>query len=195
MRDIYFVSTMSQSRNLFICRIIFVFVLVVSFCDIILFPYLFADIIHSRYFSYPCNDEIAKSCIDLEDIFLRRRNSCDVKAKAYWTSMEPYDHKLKPPAKTRNASSYINHTDLDLLVMIITIRRRGQGYLKHIAKLLNQQIIAVNNQSNINVHLVICNADAELTSHRDAIYLSNYVDTIAINNTERSHKCCKRNKW
>ena len=95
---------------------------------------------------------------------------------------------------------YNQQDTLDLLVMIVSVRRRHESYLHHTTRLLHQQIGQINSRRNknddkINVDLVICNSDAEPHNHQDANDLSNFVDVITINKTKRSHKCCNKETW
>ena len=94
---------------------------------------------------------------------------------------------------------YNKQDTLDLLVMIISVRRRHGSYLQHITRLLNQQIQKLNNndrnEQKTKVNLIICNSDAELDEHKEATHLSNFVDVMPINRTKRSHKCCPPENW
>ena len=91
---------------------------------------------------------------------------------------------------------------LDLLIMVISVRRRHGSYLKHITKLLHQQTDQINHQRNRNkkiesnvVDLIVCNPDAELELHKEATHLASFLDVISINRTKRSHKCCTKENW
>ena len=131
--------------------------------------------------------------------------NCDKKANEYWISQP---RKLSPKIDRTDEYfsnrlpeflKYNKQRNLDLLVLIITVRRRHESYLKHITKTLHQQTnrIAQRNKGNekSSVDLVLCNADAELDKHREATYLSQFVDVISINRTKRSHKCCTIENW
>ena len=177
----------------------------VLFCDWYLFPFLFSNVVHSRYFSLQCNNPNDSTCNELNELFATRKKSCDKKAKEYWMSQP-----RKLIAKSDKIDEYFSNSmleflaynkqpNLEVLVMIISVRRRHESYLKHITKILHQQTnrIAKRNKGNEkdSVDLVICNADAELDDHQEAIYLSQFVDVISINRTERSHKCCTKENW
>ena len=52
------------------------------FCDRILFPKLFPNVVHSRYFSLQGHDK------QLDSLFLARNRNCALKAISYWKSRE-----------------------------------------------------------------------------------------------------------
>ena len=170
---------------------------------------LFQNIVHSRYFSLSCKEENDTSCMEINTLFETRNKNCETKASNYWmkqprkemTTVSTYDDELKQywsPDMVKFLQ-YNNQETLDLLVMIISVRRRHGSYLQHNARLLQQQIEKVNskiqNEESKKVDLVVCNSDAVLNEHKEALYLSDYVDMIPISKTKRSHKCCPAETW
>jgi len=142
--------------------------------------------------------------MEINTLFETRNKNCETKASNYWmkqprkemTTVSTYDDELKQywsPDMVKFLQ-YNNQETLDLLVMIISVRRRHGSYLQHNARLLHQQIEKVNskiqNEESKKVDLVVCNSDAVLNEHKEALYLSDYVDMIPISKTKRSHKCC-----
>ena len=174
----------------------------VLFCDWYLFPFLFSNVVHSRYFSLQCKNANDSSCNELNQLFVTRKTNCDRKANEYWMSQprklstksddgfdEYWSHRMS------QFLEYNKQRNLDLLVMIISVRRRHESYLKHITKLLHQQTNTIDTSNTGGVDLVICNSDAELGKHHEAVYLSQFIDVISINRTTRSHKCCSNEDW
>ena len=178
-------------------------------CDFYLFPFLFSNVVHSRYFSLRCKEENDVACKEIDALFLTRNNNCEDKASAYWktqlrkqsTKSSTYDDELNKYWSDDMAEflEYNKQDTLDVLVMIISVRRRHGSYLQHITRLLNQQIQKLNNndrnEQKTKVNLIICNSDAELDEHKEATHLSNFVDVMLINRTKRSHKCCPPENW
>ena len=177
----------------------------VLFCDWCLFPFLFSNVVHSRYFWLQCNNPSDSTCKKLNELFATRKMNCDKKANEYWTNQP-----RKLSSKSDKTDEYFSNSipeylkynkqpNLDLLVLIITVRRRHESYLKHITKILHQQTNRIAQRNNGNekssVDLVICNADAEPDKHQEAIYLSQFIDAISINRIKRSHKCCTIENW
>ena len=147
--------------------------------------------------------------MEINTLFETRNKNCETKASNYWmkqprkemTTVSRYDDELKQywsPDMVKFLQ-YNNQETLDLLVMIISVRRRHGSYLQHNARLLHQQIEKVNskirNEESKKVDLVVCNSDAVLNEHKEALYLSDYVDMIPISRTKRSHKCCSAETW
>ena len=186
-----------------------VLIILVLFCDFLIFPILFQNVVHSRYFSLQCKNENDKSCKEINTLIQTRNKYCEIKATNYWKNQarKPiiesvlYDDEFKRYWSPNMVEflQYNNQETLDLLVMIISVRRRNGTYLKHNARLLHQQIEKMNTENESaqkrKVDLVVCNSDAELNEHKEAIYLSDYIDLIAINRTKRSHKCCPAANW
>ena len=135
------------------------------------------------------------------------------KANRYWNAQAPRSITVSPNAMNTEINPYwsyemaefLGHNKqdtLDLLIMVISVRRRHGSYLKHITKLLHQQIDKINRQRNKGkkiassvVDLIVCNSDAELEKHEEANHLSSFLDVISINRTKRSHKCCTKETW
>ena len=201
------VAKMVRCKNV-IKAIIFSFVVVIL-CDFCLFPILFHNVVHSRYFSFPCKNENDTSCKAIDALFQTRNKNCETKSNKYWmaqsrklsTKSSNYDDELKrywSPGMLEFLH-YNNQDTLDLLVMIITVRRRHGSYLQHNAKLLHQQIDKLNRKGEYEqkrrADIVVCNSDAQVHEHKEAEYLSDYIDVIPINKTKRSHKCCSPQNW
>ena len=178
-------------------------------CDVYLFPTLFSNVVHSRYFSLRCKEQNDASCKEIDALFLTRNKNCEDRASTYWMN-QPRKQRTKRPLYDDELNrywsddmaeflDYNNQDTVDLLVMIISVRRRHGSYLQHVTRLLHQQIQKINNRDKNmqkrKANLVICNSDAELDEHKEAMYLSNFVDVIPINRTKRSHKCCPAENW
>ena len=178
-------------------------------CDVYLFPTLFSNVVHSRYFSLRCKEQNDASCKEIDALFLTRSKNCEDRASTYWMN-QPRKQRTKRPIYDDELNrywsddmaeflDYNNQDTVDLLVMIISVRRRHGSYLQHVTRLLHQQIQKINNRDKNKqkrkANLVICNSDAELDEHKEAMYLSNFVDVIPINRTKRSHKCCPAENW
>ena len=178
-------------------------------CDVYLFPTLFSNVVHSRYFSLRCKEQNDASCKEIDALFLTRNKNCEDRASSYWMN-QPRKQRTKRPLYDDELNrywsddmaeflDYNNQDTVDLLVMIISVRRRHGSYLQHVTRLLHQQIQKINNRDKNmqkrKANLVICNSDAELDEHKEAMYLSNFVDVIPINRTKRSHKCCSAENW
>ena len=178
-------------------------------CDVYLFPTLFSNVVHSRYFSLRCKEQNDASCKEIDALFLTRNKNCGDRASTYWMN-QPRKQRTKRPLYDDELNrywsddmaeflDYNNQDTVDLLVMIISVRRRHGSYLQHVTRLLHQQIQKINNRDKNmqkrKANLVICNSDAELDEHKEAMYLSNFVDVIPINRTKRSHKCCPAENW
>ena len=182
------------------------------FCDRILFPKVFHNVVHSRYFSLQGDDK------QLDSLFLTRNRNCALKAISYWKSRErPTNFESRNlnniedsegkgiymNAETRTvAYSHFTKTqkhNFELLIMVISVRRSNEKYLLHVAKRLNQQVEQYNNDYKGNkgrhVKLAICNSHADVEEHKNATYLSQFIDVISINRESRSHKCCTKENW
>ena len=83
------------------------------------------------------------------------------KANRYWKGQTPKSIMTSPNAKNTEINPYwsyemaefLDHNKqdtLDLLIMVISVRRRHGSYLKHITKLLHQQTDQINHQRNRN---------------------------------------------
>ena len=156
-----------------------------------------------------CKEENDTSCMEINALIETRNKNCETKASNYWinqprkemTTVSTYDDELKMYWSSDMVKflKYNNQETLDLLVMIISVRRRHGRYLQHNARLLHKQIQEVNseerNEGRKKVELVVCNSDAVLNEHKEAVYLSDYIDTIPISRIERSHKCCPAETW
>ena len=183
---------MTRWKSRTLLKLTYCFIFSIIFCDWYVFPFLFSNVVHSRYFS--CKDKNNPTCNELNELFVTRKINCDKKANKYWINQpKMLDNRIS------NYPEYNKHPNLDLLVMIISVRRRQESYLQHITKVLHQQTNRINNRNKDNkkgvVDLLICNADAELDKHQEAIYLSQFVAVISINRTRRSHKCCTKENW
>ena len=186
---------------------------IIIICDLYIFPLLFSNIVHSRYFSLRCTSKNESSCQELDNLFSKRHSNCVKKANRYWNAQAPKSITTSPSVKNSEINPYwsyemaefLDHNKqdtLDLLIMVISVRRRHGSYLKHITKLLHQQIDQINRQRNRNkkiennvVDLIVCNPDAEIELHEEATHLSSFLDVISINRTKRSHKCCTKENW
>ena len=106
------------------------------FCDWFLFPMLFSNIVHSRYFSLQCNNSSDSSCIEVNKIFWSRNINCKVKANEYWMNQK------KKIIRKNVMYGELNHywsnemidflhynkqNTLDLLVMIVSVRRKHES--------------------------------------------------------------------
>ena len=187
--------------------------LIVIICDLYIFPFLFSNIVHSRYFSLRCTSKNESSCQELDNLFSKRHRNCVKKANRYWKEQAPKSITASPSAKNTEINPYwsyemaefLGHNKkdtLDLLIMVISVRRRHGSYLKHITKLLHQQLNQINRQRDNSkkiessvVDLIVCNSEAELELHKEATHLSSFLDVISINRTKRSHKCCTKENW
>lgn len=180
----------------------------VLFCDWYLFPILFSNVVHSRYFSMQCKDKNDSTCNELNDLFATRKRSCDKIAKEYWMKQpiklstkrdEQYSLKEYWSSDMAEYLEYNKQPRLDMLVMVISVRRRLESYLHHTTKLLHNEIHKQSRGKKEgemkNVNLVICNSDAEPEIYKEATYLSQFIDVISINRTKRSHKCCPAEDW
>ena len=188
-----------------IARFTFAIIFTLIVCDWYLFPNLFSNVVHSRYFSLRCKSPNESACKELDQLFFTRNENCNKKANKYW---------MTQPTKTNTKSvvydglnqywsnkmiDFLDHNNqdtLNLLVMIISVQRRNGSYLQHITRILHQQIQKMNHKrGKTSANLVICNSDADLEGHKEATYLSHFIDVISINQTNRSHKCCKKENW
>jgi hypothetical protein len=184
-------------------------ILPILFCDWYIFPLLFSNIVHSRYFSLHCGNKNESTCNELNKLFLNRYTNCKEKGNRYWmnqprklnTKSIVYDGLNRYWSK--KMIEFLDHNKqptLELLVMIVSVRRRKGSYLPHITRLLHQQIDIINSRKNEkngkrDVDVIICNSDAEPKQNKEAVYLSSFVDVISINRTKRSHRCCGKETW
>ena len=132
-----------------------VLIILVLFCDFLIFPILFQNIIHSRYFSLKCKSDNDSACKDINVLIQTRNKNCEKKASNYWMSQARkestqnsfHDDKFKRywSPDMEEFLHYNNQETLELLVMMISVRRRNGSYLQHNARLLNQQIEIINN--------------------------------------------------
>ena len=196
-----------------IVKLIFLTGFLILICDLYIFPLLFSNIVHSRYFSLRCTSKNESSCQELDNLFSKRHSNCVKKANRYWKEQAPKSITTSPSAMNTEINPYwsyemaefLGHNKqdtLDLLIMVVSVRRRHGSYLKHITKLLHRQIDQINRQGNENkkieskvVDLIVCNPDAEIELHEEATHLSSFLDVISINRTKRSHKCCTKENW
>ena len=147
---------------------------------------------------------------ELDSLFRNRSTNCAIKANRYWISQQkereqgskinhiPTQNWFENISKDIGASRH-NEDTFDLLIMVVSVRRRQGSYLLHVTRLLHEQIQDLThrktNDHRKNVHLVICNSDADLEKHEDAVYLSQFVDVVQISRANRSHKCCTSQTW
>ena len=77
-------QTMVKLKTGKVLRFTLFFILLILLCDWYIFPLLFSNIVHSRYFSLRCGNENEPSCNELDKLFLNRYTNCKEKANRYW---------------------------------------------------------------------------------------------------------------
>ena len=77
-------QTMVRWKTGKVLRFTLFLILLILLCDWYIFPLLFSNIVHSRYFSLRCGNENEPSCNELDKLFLNRYTNCKEKANRYW---------------------------------------------------------------------------------------------------------------
>ena len=82
--SVFSCQTMVRWKTEKVLRFTLFLILLILLCDWYIFPLLFSNIVHSRYFSLRCGNENEPSCNELDKLFLNRYTNCKEKAKRYW---------------------------------------------------------------------------------------------------------------
>ena len=138
----------------------------------VIFPVVFKSSAHSQYFS-----ELKGAKV--KQFYENRSASCNKKAESFW------DHLDRPLV----VGSSTNPSTTQLLVMMISVKRKNIEFVKHTSKQYFQQVSKIGEKAAFS----LCNSEAHPQHHTFAQSLTGLV--APINCSDRSHHCFDDQSW